>query len=280
MRARILYNHLYFSDLPQPYKDAVLDGDFFLQIIKHQHFNPRLIEWLSTYTRLREVGSDAYQAHISALLESPEAIWDHAFRNQLSDAARHVLLCLYTLGEWGSDIVNIEPAFISLHRYSAAKYNVRIAAGDFRRSLQELDGAFLSYRSGHAEYLNPSIREFVASVISDDRDIGEDLLNTSIRFKQVVNLWKLSTGRRNSTLSTLVTANIDLLGNAACRLLYGPSIRWEKMRDGSQRGYYIDMSDEERIRFLAGDAEPRRQASTSLCDGRCRPSRKAELGGL
>ena len=28
---------------------------------------------------------------------------------------------------------------------------------------------------------------------------------------------------------------------------------------------------------LRGDAEPRCQAATSLCDGRCRPSRKAEL---
>src|SRR6266852_7291439 len=38
-RARILYNHLYFSGLPQPYKEAVLAEDFFLEIIKHEHFN-------------------------------------------------------------------------------------------------------------------------------------------------------------------------------------------------------------------------------------------------
>src|SRR6202030_4844593 len=100
------------------------EGDFFLEIIKHKHFNPRLIEWLSTYTRLREVGPDTYRAHISALLESPESIWAHAFRTQISDAARHVLLCFYTLGEW-IDIANLEPAFISLHRYSASKYNQR-----------------------------------------------------------------------------------------------------------------------------------------------------------
>jgi hypothetical protein len=79
-KARILYNHLYFSNLPQPYKDAIQEGDFFLEIIKHDHFNPRLIEWLSTHTRLRNVGSESYRAHISALLESPESIWAHAFR--------------------------------------------------------------------------------------------------------------------------------------------------------------------------------------------------------
>ena len=74
--------------------------------------------------------------------------------------------------------------------------------GDFHRSLQELDGAFLSYNSAHAQYINPSIREFVASVISDDREISDDLLNTSVRFKQIVILWNLCTARPNSTLST------------------------------------------------------------------------------
>ena len=112
-RARIPYNHLYFSDLPQPYKEAVLEGDFFLQIVKHKHLNPRLIEWLSSYTRPREVGPNAYQTHISALLESPESIWAHAFCTQISNAARHVLLCFYTLGEW-SDIVDLEPAFFRI----------------------------------------------------------------------------------------------------------------------------------------------------------------------
>jgi hypothetical protein len=38
-RARILYNHLYFSGLPHAYKKAVLEEDFFLEIIKHEHFN-------------------------------------------------------------------------------------------------------------------------------------------------------------------------------------------------------------------------------------------------
>lgn len=60
---------------------------------------------------------------------------------------------------------DLEPVFIALHRYSAARYNHQIRPGDFRRALQELDGAFLSYNRGHASYLNPSVRDFVASVI-------------------------------------------------------------------------------------------------------------------
>lgn len=253
-RAHILYNHLYFSDLPPRYKDAVLEDDFFLSIIKHEHFNPRIIEWLSTLALLRGVRSDAYQAHISALLESPETIWAHAFQNQISDGARHTLLCFYTVGEW-TETHDLEPVFISYHRYCALKYQRAIAPGDFRNSLKELDGAFLSYSSDHVSYLNPSIREFVASVISSDQNVAEDLLRSAVRFEQIVNLWRLSEARPESDLNSLLISNLDLLCESLFRTLDAPSIRWVKMRDGSQRGYSIDLGVESRIRFLVETAE-------------------------
>ena len=248
-KARILYNHLYFSDLPQSYRDAMLEDRFFLDIIKHDHFNPRLIEWLSTYMRLKNVPPDRYRAHISGLLTSPEAIWSHAFDNQISGAGRHALLALYTVGEW-VETVDLEPAFVALRRHCTAKYNDRTVAGEFRKALQELDGAFLSYSSNHASFLNPSVREFVASVILSDRDTAVDLLTSTVRFKQIVALWELAQAHPGSSLSIVLTAEQDLLFDLLSRLLPGPSLRWEKMRDGSRRGYYIDMNVEGRIGFL------------------------------
>jgi hypothetical protein len=179
-KARILYNHLYFSPLRPAYKRAVLERDFFLKIIKHEHFNPRLIEWLSTEARTRDVPPRKYRAYITRLLQSPHDIWNHAFRNQISNAARRLLLASYTLGE-SISVTDLEPVFISLHRYSAAKYQRATAPGDFRFALQEMDGAFLVYNSGVASFLNPSVREFVASVILDDSDTAHDLL-ASARF--------------------------------------------------------------------------------------------------
>ncbi|MCQ9376228.1 restriction endonuclease [Methyloversatilis sp. XJ19-13] len=95
-RARILYNHLYFSDLPQRYRDMILEEDFFLDIIKHDHFNPRLVEWLASLTRLRSPPPEEYRQSITGLLQSPEALWSHAFETQISDAGRDLLLTLYT----------------------------------------------------------------------------------------------------------------------------------------------------------------------------------------
>lgn len=257
-KARILYNHLYFSGLPRPYKKAILQGDFFFKIIKHDHFSPRLIEWLSTHLRQREVAAKDYRTYISNLLQSPHEIWKGAFRNQISNAARDILLSLYTLGTF-ANVIDLEPAFRSLHRHRAQKYNRPIAPGDFRSALQELDGAFLAYSAGRADYLNPSIREFVGSVICEDRDTAEDLLKSAIRFRQVRDVWELLLANPNSDLATFLGSHTDLLTDSLRRLLYGPSLRWEKAPDG-MRGFYIDMGDEERIGFLIELAETRQSA--------------------
>lgn len=249
-KARILYNHLYFSDLPQSYKEAVLEDQFFLSIIKHKHFNPRLIEWLSSQTRLKGVAPGAYRAHVSGLLDSPHSIWAHAFENQISPAARHILLCLYSLGDW-SEIRDIEAAFAAYHRHCAEKYKQPIAASDFRKALQELEGGFLSYsQRQQASFLNPSIREFVASVVASSRDIAEDILATPVRFKQVANLVQLAKARNGSDLASLLTSNPTAVVEAAKRLLHTPDMRWEK-RGGSTFGTTIDMGQEYKIGFLA-----------------------------
>lgn len=244
-RARILYNHLYFSSLPQAYKVVVLEDDFFLDIIKHEHFNPRLIEWLSSLTRLQSPRPNQYKQSIMDLLQSPERLWSHAFQTQISDAARNLLLTLYSLGEW-VDVIDLEPAFEALHRGACDRYHHSRNAGDYRLALQELDGAFLSYRSGHATFLNPSIRDFTAGVLCRTPVIALDLLADATRFKQVRNLWDLATERQDQPLLAVLHANASLLRTHVERLMYGESMRWEDTPRG-RRGYYVDTGEEARL---------------------------------
>lgn len=244
-RARILYNHLYFSSLPQAYKDVVLEDDFFLDIIKHEHFNPRLIEWLSSLTRLHSPRPDQYKQSITDLLQSPERLWSHAFETQISDAARDLLLTLYSIGEWVA-VVDLEPAFEALHRGACDRYHRSRSAGDFRSALQELDGAFLTYRSGHATFLNPSIRDFTAGVLCRTPAIALGTLADATRFKQVKNLWDLAIECQDQSLLAVLHANASLLRTHIERLMYGDSLRWEDTPKG-RRGYYVDTGEEARL---------------------------------
>jgi hypothetical protein len=61
----------------------MLRDDFFLEVIEHKHFNPRLIEWLSATARLRHVSSAQYQDHVRSVLANPKKSWSHAFNHQI-----------------------------------------------------------------------------------------------------------------------------------------------------------------------------------------------------
>jgi len=247
-KSRILYNHLYFSDLPWPYKQALLEDDCFLRVIKHKHFLPRVIEWLSKKPMEQRIPPVSYRAYVEKLLHSPSEIWDHAFRTQISDSARHLLLAVYTLGPFAYT-VDVEPAFKSLHRYVSSTYNLRIAPGDFHSALRELDGAFLAYRSGRPAFLNPSIRDFLGGMISGQSEIVENLLISATRFQQITNLWRLARANPDSVLAQTFLRNSALVESVVLRLLCGPRTRWERSR-GESHGIPIDIPEEGRIEFL------------------------------
>lgn len=261
-RARILYNHLYFSALPDPYKQAVLEGNFFLKLIKHEHFSPRLIEWLSSQKRLRKVKPEAYVDHIMELLDNPEKIWSSAYHNQISNTARHVLLCLYSLGD-RVQFNDLETAFLELHRVSSVKYNYLIAPGDFRRGLQELDGSFLLYHSGEVKFLNPSIRDFVASVIFNERDLVQDLLTSAIRFRQAAGLWSLLISHPGEVQTAIILADLQLFYESFIRLIQSPAMRFHKKVTGGFEVHFIDTDVEGRVVFLMQLAERQQDADST-----------------
>ncbi len=48
IKAKIVFNHIYFSDLVDEEKASLLGDDFFLKMIDHRNFSPRLIELLTS----------------------------------------------------------------------------------------------------------------------------------------------------------------------------------------------------------------------------------------
>jgi hypothetical protein len=47
IRAKILYNHIYFSSLPTAHKLAVLENKGYESILRHRNYNPRVIEYMT-----------------------------------------------------------------------------------------------------------------------------------------------------------------------------------------------------------------------------------------
>ncbi|ARK78652.1 hypothetical protein BOC39_36675 [Burkholderia pseudomallei] len=70
----MVFNHIYFSDLVDEEKAKLLDDDFFLKMIDHRNFSPRLIELL-TSADYYSVGDESIQATVLRVLNNPAELW-------------------------------------------------------------------------------------------------------------------------------------------------------------------------------------------------------------
>jgi DNA-binding ferritin-like protein (Dps family) len=190
--------------LPPEYQDELLRDDFYLQIIRHEKFNPRLVEWLSTYRRLKKVRVSDYQAFVSDLLQDPSEIWRHAYEQEISDAGRSLLLALFSVGGKASAVI-LKLAFMALHAARAKKYGFERRPEDFRSALRELAGAFIKPSSAHAfEVVDASVLDLLNAVVRDVPENALDIVGGASSFDQIDRVWSFaqpSTDCRPSTLS-------------------------------------------------------------------------------
>lgn len=248
-RARILYNHLYFSELPSAHKKETLRGDFFLQVIRHAHFTPRLIEWLADLSRVGPVPAEEYQGYVQDLLDNPERIWDHAFRTQIPEAGRCLLLALY--GDGGDSVLELASCFTELRIARARRYNQQIEPNEFEANLKILEGGFVTIGSRGVSYLNPSVKGYVGSVISRDPETYSDIFESAIRFKQIARLWRLRKGVAAPSSHLPPRHQAEAFISKLTALAHGPVYAFTTSAEGKMVGHRIDFSTEERLQFLA-----------------------------
>lgn len=248
-RAEILYNHIYFSELPDEYRCALLADRFYREIIQHAKFNPRLIDWLSTFRRIRSVPPERYQTFIRNLLADPAEIWRHAYEQQISDAARSVLLALYTYsGKCGPDA--LEKAFHTLHVMRARRYGFKSEPSDWRRALGELHGAFI--RPGdQIEVIDPSVLDMLNAVIREDTLNALDMIEGAVRFEQARRIWTFALDTGSEGLLRNLASESTRVAAAFERLLSAP----RKAQRWAGTIVYFDDSSERRVNTLIEVAE-------------------------
>lgn len=210
-RAEILYNHLYFGDLPGGYLDEILTDDFYLGIVTHKKFNPRIVEWLSSYGRVRNVPVDEYRGFVRGLLEDPSEIWRHAYERQVSDASRSLLIVLFSLGG-GADRGRLERAFTGLHEERCRRYGIRQRPGDFRSALRELTGAFVTLeQADRVRALDPSVLDLMNTVVGEAPENAVDIVSAAREFDQIACVWELSKTEKGGSILPRLAAEAERL---------------------------------------------------------------------
>lgn len=167
VKARMLFNHIYFSDLAASERQALLDDDFFLDIIKHRNFNPRIISLLTSAEYISLVDAPVREA-VNAVLENPQILWEKPYRSHISDDARSLMLALF----FNNDSVPMSTLELALGRFSKSCGHP-ISQGDlpakFRSALKELEGSVIAIENRMIRFSNPGVQDFLQRVVEEDR---------------------------------------------------------------------------------------------------------------
>jgi hypothetical protein len=223
IRAKILYNHIFFSDLRDSFKRALLEKQRYRQVLSHKNYNPRIVEHLTARHNVAHIQSRQFFRHFIQNLDNPTRVWDHAFRNQLGEAAQHLLLALCSM----PDVVlldDLESAFRDLYQRRREKLGFAAGSRDFEHALKQLDGNFirisLSEDSRIVSFHNPSVRDFLENYLADSPTDVVDLIESARFFDQIEAIWKGKRGARYSGLNE----NPQVFIHAVMRLLPSPGL--------------------------------------------------------
>jgi hypothetical protein len=198
-RAKILYNHIFFSDLPKEYKLALLEERGYEKILAHRNYNPRVIEHMTQARHATAVTPTFYLREFIGSLDNPARIWEHAFLHQVSEAARHLLLVLATLAD-DTKLEVLEEAFRAFYEFRRQRFGFPTKPGDWIDALRELDANFI--KTGKigkdivVSFHNPSIRDFMEQFLEKSDGDVLDLLRGAHFYEQYVSLWRGVRGRR------------------------------------------------------------------------------------
>jgi hypothetical protein len=185
IRGKILYNHLYFSDLSHDALKSVVDEERYMALVSHRNYSPRLIEAVTTLARSEGRDDRTFADFLNHALDNPGRVWQHAFENQLNDVAQAIVLGLASL----PPAVMVDDLELAVGELLPARGGGELTRRDFHNSLRVLDGNFVRINrvDGQAivAFHNPSIRDFALLYLDENDDELRRIVNSAPFFDQL-----------------------------------------------------------------------------------------------
>ncbi len=194
LKARILYNHLYHSEIDQAAIDRLLDGDTVRQIVDHRNYMPRIIQWMTSELRQRQVAASDYPKAFLDTLANPEKIWDKAFKQHISQRAQLLLHCMFFAEQdrYSNNGVQLGTLKNSFDRAIVEFGVVRkeeLRGTNFEETLREVKSSFVVIENDKANFINPSVQDYLSRE-SSDVTVAATLARCVPTVSGALSLWK------------------------------------------------------------------------------------------
>ena len=217
-KGRILFNHLYFSDLPENRLKAITTSKVYREIVAHKNYNPRIIESICKDANSRHLSDDGFLSFIRETLRTPNLVWKQPFNREISQTARLILITLASFDgtaniddikdsvksiEKPKDDFSFEQRFLDSHKQ---------IEGNFTLTNRRLINDFFEHI---VEFGNPSIEEFVTHFIRENPELVQHLKDGITFYNQALTLYRIvmsadsSSKKRRESLRTIHKKLVD-----------------------------------------------------------------------
>lgn len=171
-KAKILYNHIWFSELEPKFIDELYIDKRYKKIIDNENYNPRLISFITDAHKIANIDPRQYWSYIENTLENPADIWGYVYDNQLDEHSR-ILIRLVAFNGKGINEDNLKLSFLNYSK------NNHLSAGvaEFNMSIKLAVGAVLNriIASGRddATYdlFSPALGDYLLARYCEDESI-------------------------------------------------------------------------------------------------------------
>jgi hypothetical protein len=167
-RARILYNHLYFSALPRSVVSDYVLRDSYWAVVRHPNFMPRIVEQV-----IKQAPSNAAELdrRLRSALDRPTELWAPSFTTSLSAVAQRIVLSLIAFPIDGATPQELRD------------YALRDSGPiQYTHALKALEGTWITITAadedGHGKIrlADASCRDFAHAFLDCESDFAVDLV--------------------------------------------------------------------------------------------------------
>lgn len=166
VKAQILYNHIYFSGLTSEQINSLLADDFYISVIDHPNFNPRIIEEITKQDFLASIDGSV-QAALTHVLENPSMLWDRPYRQHTSPHGQAMMIALFLHGR-SANIASLKSSYWRISEAMGVSIHASSLEVSFKQTFAELDGSVLGLNQDIVTFTNPGLRDYLQSVVVGD----------------------------------------------------------------------------------------------------------------
>ncbi|MEQ1224870.1 restriction endonuclease [Acinetobacter pittii] len=202
-KAKILYNHIYFSELTEDFIDQIYIDERYKKIINHKNYNPRIISFITDFQRMKDISAENYWCYIESILKDPAQIWGNVFDRQIDELSKDLvaLLVLNRNSLYENELHEIYGRLSISKNYGPIKR--------FEFVMKALTGSLVNRNIGYAgayyNLFNPSIADFIILNYFSNHSYLLFLLEISNSIKAVGALIEISKSQEKFSY------NIDLV---------------------------------------------------------------------